>query len=352
MSHGHSGSERRLRLIQCGVGGFGESWLSRFVARSPDFEPVALVDINPAALHSAGDAVGVPRDRRFASLEEAVARIPADAVLTVTPPSAHLDHARVAFAAGLHLMTEKPIAVDLPAAREMVRLADAAGRQVVVSQNYRYRPQPMHLRRLVAERHLGEVGHGHVDFYIPADFTGSFREHMPHVLLVDMAIHHVDLLRHVVGRNVVEVTAVTFRPPWSWYRHNPALKLLLRLEGDVWFTYSGDWSARGQNTGWSGRWRIQCADGSLHWDLDDVYAARSSRGFHNDAATEPIPCPPLPTGDRAATLASFAESIRTGTAALTSGRDNLQSFGVIMAAVRSAETGRAVALKEMLGDDA
>lgn len=354
MAHGDpsEAGAGRLRLIQCGVGGFGDSWLKRFVGTSADFALAAIVDVNPDALRHAGDAVGVAGDRRFASLEAAVAAVEADAVLTAAPPAAHLHHARVAFGAGLHLLSEKPIAEDIQSATEMVRLAERAGRQLVISQNYRFHPRPMRLRQLVVERALGDVGHGHIDFYIPADFTGSFRETMRHVLLVDMAIHHIDLLRHVVGRDVMEVSAVTFRPAWSWYAHNPGLKMLLRLEGDVWFTYSGDWSARGRNTGWSGDWRIQCAGGSLHWQFDEVSIARSSRGFVQDTAVESVDCPPIPLEDRAATLASFAEAIRTGKPAMTSGRDNLRSFGTVMAAVRSAEERRPVTLAEVLGDDA
>ena len=67
-------------------------------------------------------------------------------------------------------------------------------------------------------------------------------------LLVDMAIHHVDLIRMVSGRNVERVTALGFRPAWSWYRHEPGLKMLLELEGGLPFSYSGDWSARGRST--------------------------------------------------------------------------------------------------------
>lgn len=339
---------RRLRLIQCGVGGFGNSWFRQFVTRSEEFEVAAIVDVNPAAL-AVGDEAGVPAHLRFASLGAALDRVAdADAVLSVTPPAVHLEHARLAFARGLHLMTEKPIADSVAAAKEMIALADAAGRQLVVSQNYRYRPAPTKLRQMIADRALGEFGHGHVDFYIPADFTGTFRERIPHVLLVDMAIHHVDLLRHVTGRDVTEVFAMTFRPSWSWYAHNPGLKMMLRLEGDAPVTYSGDWSARGRNTGWSGDWRLQCAEGSLGWNFDAVTVARSSRGFVEDTKVEPVDCPPLEKTDRAATLAAFAEAIHTGRPAATSGRDNLQSFGTVMAAVHSAETGRPVNVAEFI----
>ena len=35
----------KLRLIQCGVGGFGRGWLSEITSKSADFEVVSIVDI-------------------------------------------------------------------------------------------------------------------------------------------------------------------------------------------------------------------------------------------------------------------------------------------------------------------
>jgi predicted dehydrogenase len=340
--------ENRLRLIVAGVGGHGATWARHVVPRSADFSLVAIADPNPIALVAAGDANGLPLAARFADLAEAVRTVPADAVLTSAPPDVHLDHARVAFDAGLHLMTEKPIAGSIDEAKEMVRRAESAGRQLVVSQNYRYNPRAAMLRRLIHDQTVGPFGHGHIDFYIPADFTGSFRESMRHVLLVDMAIHHLDLLRHITGRNIVDVSAVTFRPAWSWYQHHPALRMVLRMDGDAVVSYSGDWSARGRNTGWSGTWRLQCAEGSVHWERDAVWIARSSRGFNDDVTERPIDCPPTGPESFDATLAAFAEAIRTGQPAATGGRDNLQSFGAVVAAVQSAEQGRVVSLAEVL----
>jgi predicted dehydrogenase len=213
---------------------------------SPDFELAAIVDVSADALQKAGEESGVPTERRFASLQEALDAVEADAVLSVTPPAVHVEHARLAFARGLHLMTEKPIADTMPNALEMVRLARESGKQLVVSQNYRFSPPVQKLKQMAQDEAAGVLGHGHLDFYIPADFTGSFRETMEFPLLVDMAIHHLDLIRCVTGCNIVRVTAQSFRPSWSWYQHDPGLKMLLELEGGVPFSYSGDWSARGQ----------------------------------------------------------------------------------------------------------
>jgi predicted dehydrogenase len=325
----------------------GKAWRENATASSPDFEVVAVVDINEHALREGGEPVGVPPERRFRELGAAIEQVDADAVLTVTPPAVHVEHANEAFAAGLHLLTEKPIADHFENAKQMVRRATEAGKQLVVAQNYRYSAAMMTLRRLVADAPLGAVGHGHLDFYIAADFTGSFRETMEFPLLIDMAIHHLDLIRAVTGRNIARVTAQSFRPQWSWYAHEPGLKILLELDDGTPFSYSGDWSALGRQTSWNGTWRLQCAAGSIHVEQDEIAVARCDRwgkNFHEDR----VPVAPAPLNGQAALLADFARAIRTRNPAPTSGTDNLWSFGAVMAGVASAREGRTMTVADLL----
>ena len=107
-------------------------------------------------------------------------------------------------------------------------------------------------------------------------------------LLIDMAIHHLDLIRAVTGKNIVRVTARSFRPQWSWYQHEPGLKMLMELEDGTPFSYSGDWSALGRQTGWNGAWRLQCAGGSIHVEKEDIFVARCER-WGKDCREDRVP---------------------------------------------------------------
>jgi predicted dehydrogenase len=342
----------KLRLIQCGLGGMGRAWRDNATAptsptASSDFDVVAAVDVSEQALRDGGEHLRIPPARRFRDLADAIAAVDADAVLTVTPPAVHVEHAKLAFAHGLHVLTEKPIADSLENAKLMVKLAADAGRQLVVAQNYRYGAAMAALRRVVVEAPVGLLGHGHLDFYIGADFSGTFRETMQFPLLVDMAIHHLDLIRAVSGRNVARVTAMSFRPQWSWYAHEPGLKMLMQLDDGTPFSYSGDWSALGRQTGWNGAWRLQCADGSIHVEKDEIVVARCDRWGKN-FSEQRVEIPPAPLNGQAALLADFARAIRTGESAPTSGADNLWSFGAVMAGVVSATTGLSVSVADVL----
>lgn len=337
----------KLRLIQAGMGGMGRAWWDGAVRYSTDFDLVAAVDVAEAPLHEAGNALSLPMNRRFQSLEAALDRVEADAILTVTPPPVHVEHARLAFARGLHVLTEKPIAHDLAGALEMVKLSQRAGGQLVVAQNYRYSSVMQRLKALVDARPLGELGHGHIDFYLPSDFAGTFRQSMEFPLLVDMAIHHLDLIRFIKGKNIATITAQSFRPPWSNFNHEPGLKLLMQLEDGTPFSYSGDWTAKGRATTWNGNWRLQCREGSIHVDEDRITLARCQM-WGKEVTHEPVEIPNQERTGQAALLHRFAEAIRSNQPAETSGADNLWSFAAVMAGVKSARDGRAMAVADLV----
>jgi len=337
----------KLRLIHAGVGGMGKAWRDNATLNSPDFDVVAIADISDSALVEASDQLQIPPDRRFKDLASALSEVEADAVLTVTPPPVHVEHAKLAFARGLHLLTEKPIADTLANAKLMVDLARKAGKQLTVAQNYRFSAPIQTLRRIVRERPVGALGHGHLDFYIAADFTGTFRETMEFPLLVDMAIHHLDLIRAVTGRNIARVNAMSFKPAWSWYQHEPGLKMLLELDDGTPFSYSGDWSARGRQTPWNGDWRLQCAEGSVHLDQNEVIVERCERWGKNPSSEHVSP-DPVDQNGQARLLQDFANAIRSNKPSETNGADNLWSFGAVIAGVTSVREQRPVEVRELL----
>ncbi len=331
----------KLRLIQCGVGGFVHQWLNDYTTLSPDFELVAIVDTSEAQLGMAAEVCKLPPERRFLSLEAALASVEADAVLTVTPPPVHLHHARLAFGRGMHLLTEKPLADTLEKAQEMIRHAEAAGRHLMVSQQYRYRPVVQKLKELVSCKVAGEFGHGHIDFCIPADFKGTFRETMDFPLLVDMAIHHLDLIRCVTGRDIVKVSAQSFRPSWSSYRHDCGLKLLIELEGGLPFSYSGDWSASGRATSWNGSWRLQCSEGAIHMENDRLSVERC-QSFGRDHTTETVEATPLPHCEPGSHPPRFRERHPDGEVCRDGRKKQLGELRGCYCALRSVKEGRAI----------
>ena len=93
----------------------------------------------------------------FGSYDEALADPRIDAVLVATPPNSHLDLTLAALAAGKHVIVEKPPFMRAADFDVVERARDAAGRRVMVAENYFYKPLAFALRLHIARGDIGEV---------------------------------------------------------------------------------------------------------------------------------------------------------------------------------------------------
>ncbi|MFQ6132192.1 MAG: Gfo/Idh/MocA family protein [Armatimonadota bacterium] len=329
-----------MKLIQVGVGGFGRSWVD-IVGDSADWELARLVDISEGALAAARQASGLPEQACFGELGPALAAVESDAVLIVVPPEAHAPLTIEALEAGKHVLTEKPLADTLPNAQAMVDAAERAGRKLMVSQNYRFRSQARTISDLIRRRELGELGYVGISFHKAPRFEGSYRLKMEHPLLVDMSIHHFDLIRCLTGLDPIRISAHSWRPQWSWFDHQPALAVTIKMQQDVVVSYFASWVSKACETSWDADWRLQCADGVVLWSQGEIHRAREGE---EPALVGPIN---MPVADRGYALVEFARAIREDDQPETSGADNMKSFAMVLAAVEAIEAGREVAIADL-----
>jgi len=92
---------------------------------------------------------------------EAIADPAVDAVVIAVPPRFHLDLALHALRAGKHVLVEKPAFLRMADYQAVREARDEAGRVVLVGENDHYKPLAVRLRRLLAERAIGELVFAH-----------------------------------------------------------------------------------------------------------------------------------------------------------------------------------------------
>lgn len=326
-----------VRVLQIGAGSWGASW-AHVVRAAPEVELVGLVDLDPEALERVGAAARLPRERRFRTLSEAIARIEADAVLVAVPPAAHAEVAREALEAGLHCLVEKPLALTAAEAERVVERAEEAGRTLMVAQDKRFTRGALTVRRLLAEGALGRLGAIRVRFSRGVDVK-RFHLEMAEPLLLDMAVHHLDQLR-AFGVEPARVWARSYNPPWSPLPGNAAAELLLEAgEGLPVVAYSGTWAARGPDTSWTAAWEIDGERGALLWDGDRVELLPAGRGRRRR-----VKLLKAPAEGRLGVLAELTAAVRERREPETSGRDNLRTLALVLAAIESAKSGLPVEL--------
>ena len=145
---------------------------------------------------------GVPADKIFSTLAEALDKVQADFLVDVTPPAVHHEVAAKAFAKGLHVLGEKPLSDNFENARKVVEQGKAAGVKHMITQNYRFTEQPRTTRPLIESGLIGQPGQCDIQFYIPwADYPGTHYVTEPFMLINDMMVHHFDMRRYVLGQD-------------------------------------------------------------------------------------------------------------------------------------------------------
>ena len=128
---------------------------------------------------------------------EAVRDDHADAVIVCTPHDRHLADVRLALDAGKHVLVEKPIARTLEEADEMIAAAVAAGRVLMVAEQFHFMPAFRHVRALIERGRLGELRELHLIARGLARRTGwrLERDRMGGGALIDGGIHYIHNLR-------------------------------------------------------------------------------------------------------------------------------------------------------------
>lgn len=327
-------------------------WLEVTQSLAGEAALVGLVDVFPEAAQKRKAELALPEALPvFADLGEALAALRPDAVFDCTVPEAHHRVALAAFAAGAHVLSEKPLATTLADARAGVAAAQAAGRLYAVTQNYRYSRAIRSLRELLRSGAVGELHTLYADFFRGAHF-GGFREQMEHVLLLDMAIHSFDMARFLSGADPVEVFAREFNPPGSWYRHGACANADFAMTGGVHLSYRGSWCAEGADTPWNCAWRLVGTQGTILWDGADRITAKrvaGDTGFSRPLAEVPAPLRDFPGQQdaHASVIAEFVRCVRHGGQPETHAADNLHSLAMVLGAVASAERGQPVRLADL-----
>lgn len=142
---------------------------------------------------------------------EALLEQPLDAVHVLTPHFLHREHAVACLRAGFHVLTEKPIATTLEDADAMIGAAVNSGRQLGVIFQNRYIEGIQEAKRLIDSGELGQLTgawstlnwHRPPSYY-QCDWKGTWEKEGGGVV-IDQAIHSIDLVRHLMGCEVQSI---------------------------------------------------------------------------------------------------------------------------------------------------
>jgi predicted dehydrogenase len=254
-----------MNFIVAGIGFWGKEWAELLKAH-PLVSVVATVDVKETAAQWSRETLGIPC---FPSLSEAIEKVPADAVLVVTNPGQHKPVILEALRYGKHVLVEKPMVTSIEEANEIAAAAEHSTGKVMAAQGYRFLHSAGFVRDRLTAGDIGEIQGVKIRFRRHLPDVISNPEHpiyaLPHSILLDMSVHHFDLLRYMTRREVVSVVAMEHDTPDNAFKHPSNAICLIRLQPDAPVVWDGDWCARGPVTSWEGEWQFIGNKARLFW---------------------------------------------------------------------------------------
>jgi predicted dehydrogenase len=340
-----------IRLVHVGVGVRGRHWLN-IVAQHPDFVSVACVDPNGSALEEARRLPGQQHGHFVERFSDAITRAKPDAALVASPTFAHAEHVAEALNAGLPVLVEKPLAGSVSDALRIVQHARAAGRPVMVAENYRFYQAERTVRHLLASGMAGRPRW--VDCVDrrdqPSHTQGAWVSEMAHPFLTEIAVHHFDSFRFLFGQRPKAIFAQSFNAPGSSYSHESAASATIEMEEGLPIQYGGTMTAAKYEFA---LW-VEAEQGDLWTDRKRVWWRRRGARFFRPCRLVPVPKGdelPYPNAGTVSLLNEFRDCVRLGRVPETSAEDNLWTIAMVEASIVSHRDGRKVSLAEVLTAD-
>lgn len=207
----HKSNIEPVRTAVAGCGGV--TWDVLDVAENhPELEFVAVQDIDPDAAARIAKRLGITR--RHTDFGDLLTP-DVEFVIINTPNHLHNPYAILALNAGKHCIVQKPIARNSTEAREMMAVAEKAGRLLSVTMEERGNVVYRQMKRMVESGCIGDVieidammAHTrHMRNPLPVDDWRASPELIGGGSFIQLAIHHVDIARWILNDHIVEVGA-------------------------------------------------------------------------------------------------------------------------------------------------
>lgn len=202
-----------MRIGLIGAGAIG-SVRALALAKTSSCKLLGIHDVDEQRARSVA-----PNARYYSTAQDMIDAPDIDALIISTPPQFHEPLALAAFAAGKHVLVEKPLAATVEACRTMAAAAAEAGLVLAVGYNHRYFEALKLVRDTVRSGGLGTLSHvrayaGHsglAEFKAPWMYDKSI---MGGGALMDNGTHVIDLLGYIMG-DVTEVYGLASSRVWK-----------------------------------------------------------------------------------------------------------------------------------------
>lgn len=163
----------RVRIGVVGAGAIAQLAHLAVLSKMRRAELAAICDNDRPKARALADRFGIPDT--FTDIEDLLELDDLDAVVVATPNHLHEPHVLSALAAKVHVLCERPLALNTRGVERILTAAQRAGRKVLVANNHRFRTDVQGLDRFVRGGELGKLGGIRAGDYRLPHFTEGWR---------------------------------------------------------------------------------------------------------------------------------------------------------------------------------
>ncbi len=348
---------RKYRMIQVGTGGQGNAWCGRFLPSNiadGRIEVVAAVDINPEVHINAQQHLGLPPDRCYTDIERAFDENRADFCSVVVPPAFHEPVVDIALAHDMDIISEKPIADTMAGSVRIAAKVKRAGKKMGVTMSHRFDQDKTSLRQALRSGQPGAIDYLVCRFTCGlrnfGDWGAHFRHTMEEALMIEGAVHHLDIIADLAGSNCDTLYAQTWNPLWGEYGSGSQGHVMMTFENGVRAIYEGAKTNACGFNGWAKEYvRAECEHETLIMDNRRIERfPYQPKQYSREGQGEEINLLEQSKWRNEWLIAQFLDWLDGGPPMATNVEDNLQSVALIFAAIESNRSGQPVKVQEFL----
>ena len=339
----------RVAILGCGA--IARAAHIPSLLRERDVTIVALADQDAQSLAAArtlaSDAQAVQEYRDVLAMPDV------EAVIIALPPALHADAAVAALETGKHVYIEKPLATSLADANRVVAAADGRRVAAMMGFNYRFNPLTQQAKAKIAARAIGEVVAVRTVFSTATRPLATWKQRRESGggALLDLAVHHIDLVRHLLDANITGVACNVASVRAEHDTVSLQLSLTTTAVAQIFCSLSAVDEDRIDVYGTNGKLSVDRygslrvdvappgARGALGLAVNRLVGEIGAMGYGAEKRRAPMHDPSFP-----AAIGAFLKSIRDRSPGSPSLTDGLRAIEVIDAAERSAATGQRIEL--------
>lgn len=229
----------KIRFGMVGAGAIAQAYAVAF-QNSDNAQLAAVADIREEAADAIAKSMGCDS---FTCPDAMVNEVSLDAVLVCTPPQTHPEICIHALRRGIHVLCEKPLAINSQSAGKMVEAAEQSSAKFTMASKFRYVDDVIRAKAIVESGILGEIVLFENTFAGRVDMKGRWNAD-PAIsgggVLIDNGTHSVDIVRYFLGP-LAEVQALEGKRIQD-LKVEDTVRLFVRTENDVMANIDLSWS--------------------------------------------------------------------------------------------------------------